>query len=201
MTIHNVFTLAIRVLAFWALIRSADGMGYALAWTYSLIQEIRSGATVPTDVDLGHLAASVWAQPAALSIAAIVLWLFAPEIARLSVRWKRIEKPLAPQGAIGQEGVYQIVVQILGLYAIVEALPMGAPSIAWLLLHGRCELSGQEATAAISGAISVAIGLATGVLLLVAAGPIASWLDRLNTDRRLTNSQQPLGPSPADHRR
>jgi hypothetical protein len=191
MTIRDVFILALRLLGSWAFVDAASGLGYALASTYEVAQLIPRGAQLPPGVDLWHVAVIAWAQPVTQCVIAIILWLFSPGIARLFYRgaeeWK-FACGMTP------EAIYRGAAQILGLYAIIRAIPPAARSIAWLNWHWSGEMSPYDAAAF----VETAIYLIVGAMLIMGATPIARWLDRLRPGYQTTNASQPQTPPSSD---
>ncbi len=173
MTARDIFILALRVFGFWALLRVVGGLSYALAMTSQFVG-LSSGNFWPP-FGLIDMLVTAWLPTAIQCIAACICFRYATNIASLFYGPAECAEETPPVISVTESGMYRVAAQLLGVYALLAAIPPLSRSIARFA-------AGVPTPFELAAPVEACLYLASAVLLICGARSIAQWLGKIRYD-------------------
>ena len=174
MTARDLLTLALRVMGFWVIIRALGLLDYACLVVFSVFDtpEVPAGVSYATDAPL-YMIVTALADPVITGCLGILLLLFAP---RMSARFYPTTAASSSDTNVVAwkvADVYRVGVQLMGIYALLLAIPLLVRDTSWLFSRDRLE---PVTAHGISGMITGGLYLACSVVLVYGSRNVAEWL-------------------------
>ena len=175
MTTRDIFILALRVIGFWTLLSAVSGLTYALVMTYQLFGVSSGKGFLPPEYGLIDVLLVAWLPISIQCIAACICFRYATNIASLFYGQAECAEETPPVISVTEAGMYRVAAQLLGVYALLAAIPPLSRSIARFA-------AGVPVPFEVTAPVQACLYLTSAVLLICGAPSIARWLGKLRYD-------------------
>ena len=173
MTTRDIFILALRVLGIWTFLRALGGVAGALAATFMFFKEHNQPGGGMAGFNLAGYVFVTWMVPVALGFAACVLWLYAPKLASPFYGDPKPADEVPPVISVTEGGMYRVACRVLGIYALLVAVP----SLTTVIASFTSQQSWDEYHHAVL--LTTCFYFVFSLVLICGAGRIAAWLGRI----------------------
>jgi len=123
MSSRDFLLLALRILAFWGLIAAAPALGSVASTTFSILYDSMHKRELFSDEgSMELIVVRLWIQPAVQITAAVLLWRWAPTIARAAYRGATPKQRTVMEVVIDPNDAYRVGLRLLGGWAVFQSV-------------------------------------------------------------------------------